>query len=127
MGLAILQSRSALRSTEHLSFENTANDMEDLMRRTPLKALSASRHLELLHNMGLELLLQNKSPEVAFHFLLSVVKVYPCNPRLWLRLAECCILVHRLVIFLFDFFTVLLIVSIITIHLYKLFINILFS
>ncbi|KAM3173231.1 hypothetical protein ACTXT7_012906 [Hymenolepis weldensis] len=95
MGLAILQSRSALRSTEHQSFENIASDMEDLIHRTPLKALSASRHLELLHNMGLELLLQNKSPEVAFHFLLSVVKVYPRNPRLWLRLAECCILVHR--------------------------------
>ncbi|VDO06340.1 unnamed protein product [Rodentolepis nana] len=94
-GLAILQSRSALRSTEHLSSENTANGMEDLMRRIPLKALSASRHVELLHNMGLELLLQNKSPEAAFHFLLSVVKVYPRNPRLWLRLAECCILVHR--------------------------------
>nr|CDS25975.1 CCR4 NOT transcription complex subunit 10 [Hymenolepis microstoma] len=94
-GLAILQSRSALRSTEQLSSENTANEMEDLLRRTPLKTLSASRHIELLHNMGLELLLQKKSPEAAFHFLLPVVEVYPRNPRLWLRLAECCILVHR--------------------------------
>ena len=34
-------------------------------------------------------------PSRAFEFLLDVVQAYPNNPRLWLRLAECCIFVHK--------------------------------
>uniref|UniRef100_A0A1I8JAL0 CCR4-NOT transcription complex subunit 10 n=1 Tax=Macrostomum lignano TaxID=282301 RepID=A0A1I8JAL0_9PLAT len=66
-----------------------------LHHQIPLRAYSISRHYELLHNLGLELLFSGK-PVQAFDYLLEVINVYPRNPRLWLRLAECSIKYQRL-------------------------------
>ena len=49
---------------------------------------------ELCYNLGVTLLHMNK-PNRAFEFLLDVLQAYPSNPRLWLRLAECCIFSHK--------------------------------
>ncbi|KAM7537300.1 hypothetical protein Aperf_G00000065414 [Anoplocephala perfoliata] len=98
LGLGMLQARAALRCTERLSVEicaSSSTDAEDFLHHIPLNNLNASRHIELLYNAGLGMLMQKKSPKVAFEALLSVVKIFPRNPRLWLRLAECCILLHR--------------------------------
>ena len=50
--------------------------------------------LQLCYNLGVTLLYMNK-PAQAFDFLVEVVKTQSMNPRLWLRLAECCIRVHK--------------------------------
>ncbi|XP_033119734.1 CCR4-NOT transcription complex subunit 10-like isoform X2 [Anneissia japonica] len=60
----------------------------------PLKTLGMNRHFELLFNMGIQLLHAGQ-PLSAFDCLIEVVQIFPSNPRLWLRIAECCILVHK--------------------------------
>uniref|UniRef100_A0A0X3NUZ1 CCR4-NOT transcription complex subunit 10 n=2 Tax=Diphyllobothriidae TaxID=28843 RepID=A0A0X3NUZ1_SCHSO len=69
-------------------------DQRNLVRHTALRTFSSSQHYALLHNSGIQLLFAHK-PAAAFAALLSVVDIYPRNPRLWLRLAECCIKVQR--------------------------------
>ncbi|PIK61951.1 putative CCR4-NOT transcription complex subunit 10 [Apostichopus japonicus] len=53
-----------------------------------------SRHYELLYNAGIQLLHAGR-PLAAFDSLIETVQVYSTNPRLWLRLAECCIAAHQ--------------------------------
>lgn len=49
---------------------------------------------ELMYNLGISLLF-NKQPISAFECLYKVVDQYNQNCRLWLRLAECCIMCYR--------------------------------
>lgn len=60
----------------------------------PLQAIGMSRHFELLYNMGIQLLHCGK-PLAAFDCLVEAVQIFHTNPRLWLRLAECCIMATR--------------------------------
>ncbi|GAB1599352.1 CCR4-NOT transcription complex subunit 10-like [Argonauta hians] len=60
----------------------------------PLQTIGLSRHHELLYNMGVQLL-HCRMPQAAFDCLIQAVQVYQINPRLWLRLAECCIMNFR--------------------------------
>lgn len=53
-----------------------------------------SRYHEVMYNLGISLLYAGK-PQQAFECLIVAVRRYHRNSRLWLRLAECCILVHR--------------------------------
>jgi CCR4-NOT transcription complex subunit 10 len=55
----------------------------------PLHSIGMSRHYELLYNMGIQMLHCGK-PVAAFECLVEAVQVFRTNPRLWLRLAECC-------------------------------------
>ncbi|KAK3085445.1 hypothetical protein FSP39_003407 [Pinctada imbricata] len=61
---------------------------------TPLQSIGMSRHFELLYNMGIQLLHCGKAL-AAFDCLIEAVQVFKTNPRLWLRLAECCIMANR--------------------------------
>lgn len=45
---------------------------------------------ELLYNCGIQLLFAGH-PSIAFDHLISALPAFPNNPRLWLRIAECCI------------------------------------
>lgn len=65
-------------------------------RRTsrPLHTMGFSRHYELLYNAGIQLLHAGR-PLAAFDCLIETVQVYSMNPRLWLRLAECCIAANK--------------------------------
>lgn len=56
--------------------------------------LLMNRRNELLFNLGISLLL-SKQPVAAFECLFKVSKVYGQNSRLWLRLAECCLMCYR--------------------------------
>lgn len=47
-----------------------------------------------MFNLGINLLHARK-PEEAFDCLIEAVQTYHMNPRLWLRLAECCIMTHK--------------------------------
>ena len=53
-----------------------------------------SRHYELMYNLGVQLL-HCGQPQVAFDCLIVAVQHFQVNPYLWLRLAECCIMVQR--------------------------------
>lgn len=60
----------------------------------PLSTLGISRHFELFYNIGIQLL-HCRKPHEAFDCLIETVQMFKINPRLWLRLAECCIMVHK--------------------------------
>nr|CAB3232170.1 CCR4-NOT transcription complex subunit 10 [Phallusia mammillata] len=55
-----------------------------------LSVLQTNKRYELLYNCGLQLLHAGKSVP-AFECLVAVVPAFHSNPRLWLRLAECCV------------------------------------
>ncbi|KAE8748117.1 hypothetical protein FOCC_FOCC005120 [Frankliniella occidentalis] len=60
----------------------------------PLFTLGFNHNLEIKYNLGVALL-HTGLPAQAFDYLVDVVRVFHMNPRLWLRLAECCIMVHK--------------------------------
>ena len=59
-----------------------------------LIAHQINRKYEILYNLGIQLLFKHQ-PLAAFECLIEVIHVYSNNIRLWLRLAECCIMVYR--------------------------------
>lgn len=60
----------------------------------PLHCLGATKRAEILYNLGIALLYLQR-PKDAFDCLLVPLNLYHKNPRLWLRLAEACIMVHK--------------------------------
>ncbi|GFQ89728.1 CCR4-NOT transcription complex subunit 10-A [Trichonephila clavata] len=60
----------------------------------PLHLLNISIPHQLMYNIGVQYL-QAKSFFKAFTFFVEVVKSYHSNPRLWLRIAECCIHINK--------------------------------
>lgn len=54
------------------------------------RSVSPTHRYELLYNCGL-LLLHAGHSSPAFECLIAIVPVFHSNPRLWLRVAECCI------------------------------------
>ncbi|XP_030061906.1 CCR4-NOT transcription complex subunit 10 isoform X3 [Microcaecilia unicolor] len=60
----------------------------------PMCTLLTNKRYELLHNCGIQLLHVGR-PLAAFECLIEAVQVYHSNPRLWLRLAECCIAANK--------------------------------
>ncbi len=53
-----------------------------------------NRKYEILYNLGVQLLFKHQ-PLPAFECLIDVIHIYSNNIRLWLRLAECCIMIYR--------------------------------
>lgn len=60
----------------------------------PLYTLGGSKYHELMYNLGVALL-HAKRPIQAFDCLIIAVRRYHRNARLWMRLAECCIMVNK--------------------------------
>lgn len=60
----------------------------------PLHCLGATKRQDILYNLGIALLYLQR-PKDAFECLLVPLNIYHKNPKLWLRLAEACIMVHR--------------------------------
>ncbi|XP_021933283.1 CCR4-NOT transcription complex subunit 10 isoform X3 [Zootermopsis nevadensis] len=60
----------------------------------PLYTLGSNKSYELMYNLGVTLL-HARCPIKAFDCLTEAVQVYHMNPRLWLRLAECCVMAHK--------------------------------
>ena len=61
-----------------------------------LYTLGSNKSYELMYNLGVSLLHAGR-PIQAFDCLIEAVQVYHMNPRLWLRLAECCVMAHKAV------------------------------
>lgn len=60
----------------------------------PLHCVGATKRQDILYNLGIALLYLQR-PRDAFDCLLVPLNVYHKNPKLWLRLAEACIMVHK--------------------------------
>lgn len=60
----------------------------------PLYKFGTTKYHEIVYNLGLALLRANK-PVQAFECLIIAVRRFHRNSRLWLRLAECCIINHK--------------------------------
>lgn len=82
----------AARFFQHsLTFDQTA--MDSVGDSPPLQCLGATKRPEILYNLGIAML-HLQRPKEAFECLLIPLNYYHNNPRLWLRLADACIMVH---------------------------------
>ncbi|XP_053664623.1 CCR4-NOT transcription complex subunit 10 [Anopheles marshallii] len=79
-----------------LLFDKSATEdtSTEKVEGSPLYCVGATKRPEILYNHGLALL-HLQRPKEAFECMLIVLNSNHNNPRLWLRLAECCIMVHR--------------------------------
>lgn len=83
----------AVRFFQHaLTFDQKA--MENAGNEAPIHAVGASKRTEILYNLGIAML-HLQRPKEAFECLLVPLTYYHNNPKLWLRLAEACIMVHK--------------------------------
>ncbi|XP_063221594.1 CCR4-NOT transcription complex subunit 10 isoform X2 [Bacillus rossius redtenbacheri] len=87
LGKALQENDAAVRSLPR-------PDPSEPISGRPLHTLGANRSHEVLYNLGVCLLHAGR-PAQAFDCLTEAVQVFHVNPRLWLRLAECCIMVHK--------------------------------
>ncbi|XP_028392789.1 CCR4-NOT transcription complex subunit 10-like [Dendronephthya gigantea] len=70
-------------------------DKSNPLNGRPLCTLSLNCRYHLLYNLGVQMLHDGR-PLLAFDCLIESVQVYQSNPRLWLRLAECCIMAYHM-------------------------------
>lgn len=92
--LGLFYFRKALQENTHVTQELQKADAGKSLSGHPLPTLGLSCHYELLYNIGIQQL-HCQRPVAAFDCLVEVVQVYRNNPRLWLRIAECCIMAHK--------------------------------
>ncbi|XP_071507714.1 CCR4-NOT transcription complex subunit 10-like [Diadema antillarum] len=78
------------------ALQENAKAVKELPKRAnrAIQTLGINHHHELLYNTGIVLLHAGR-PLPAFDCLVEAVQVFPTNPRLWLRLAECCISANK--------------------------------
>ncbi|XP_034029637.1 CCR4-NOT transcription complex subunit 10 isoform X2 [Thalassophryne amazonica] len=94
--LGIFYFKKALQENDHTCAQLGDGGTLQLKRFAgiPMCALLANKRHELLYNCGIQLLHIGR-PLAAFECLMEAVQVYHSNPRLWLRLAECCISANK--------------------------------
>ncbi|XP_073243315.1 CCR4-NOT transcription complex subunit 10-like isoform X3 [Porites lutea] len=93
--LAAFYFRKALQENNKALSSLPLIDMNVPLSSRPLVSLGVSHRHEILYNLGIQLLFSGR-PVVAFDCLVEAVQIYHTNPRLWLRLAECCIVAFQL-------------------------------
>ncbi|XP_046872286.1 CCR4-NOT transcription complex subunit 10 isoform X2 [Hypomesus transpacificus] len=94
--LGIFYFKKALQENDHTCAQlgDGSNGQSKKFAGIPMCALLANKRYELLYNCGIQLLHIGR-PLAAFECLVEAVQVYHSNPRLWLRLAECCIAANK--------------------------------
>ncbi|XP_073340891.1 CCR4-NOT transcription complex subunit 10 isoform X1 [Pagrus major] len=94
--LGIFYFKKALQENDHTCAQlgDGSNGQSKTFTGIPMCALLANKRYELLYNCGIQLLHIGR-PLAAFECLMEAVQVYHSNPRLWLRLAECCISANK--------------------------------
>lgn len=94
--LGIFYFKKALQENDHTCAQlgDGGNGQSKKFAGIPMCALLANKRYELLYNCGIQLLHIGR-PLAAFECLMEAVQVYHSNPRLWLRLAECCIAANK--------------------------------
>lgn len=88
--------RRAITEFENLmcATSNQEHDPINVLNSRPLHLLSISTRHQLVYNLGLQSVQLQKFDD-AFICFMEVIRSYYANPRLWLRIAECCIHIHR--------------------------------
>ncbi|KAM4735625.1 CCR4-NOT transcription complex subunit 10 isoform 1-T1 [Anableps anableps] len=94
--LGIFYFKKALQENDHTCAQlgDGGNNQCKRLSGIPMCALLSNKRYELLYNCGVQLL-HAARPLAAFECLMEAVQVYHSNPRLWLRLAECCISANK--------------------------------
>lgn len=92
---ALNENRKFISSVKKESESNSKDDKDSQqsgeLHKNLLGLSAMNRHYELLYNMGVTFL-YSKQPVAAFECLSKVAPVFNQNARLWLRMAECCIM-----------------------------------
>ncbi|XP_013882423.1 CCR4-NOT transcription complex subunit 10 [Austrofundulus limnaeus] len=94
--LGIFYFKKALQENDHTCAQlgDGSTEQSKKFAGIPMCALLSNKRYELLYNCGIQLLHIGR-PLAAFECLMEAVQVYHSNPRLWLRLAECCISANK--------------------------------
>ncbi|XP_011494326.1 PREDICTED: CCR4-NOT transcription complex subunit 10-B [Ceratosolen solmsi marchali] len=97
--LACFYLKSALEENkkvvDSIRTESTNNLIADLSRSPPpLHALEKNKHYELMYSLGVSFLYTGQATK-AFDYFIEAAQQLHNNPRLWLRMAECCIICHK--------------------------------
>ncbi|KAM8869013.1 CCR4-NOT transcription complex subunit 10 isoform 2-T2 [Spinachia spinachia] len=94
--LGIFYFKKALQENDHTCAQlgDGSSGQSKKFTGIPMCALLANKRYELLYNCGIQLLHIGR-PLAAFECLMEAVQVYHSNPRLWLRLSECCISANK--------------------------------
>lgn len=79
---------------EDMAFAKTGKKDAKSLDDKPLHILGGTKYHELMYNLGISLL-HARRPAQAFDCLIIAVRRYHRNSRLWMRLAECCIMVTK--------------------------------
>jgi CCR4-NOT transcription complex subunit 10 len=92
--LAAFYFKQALEENNHAVMRMGTVDKLLPLTGRPLRCLSLNQRYKLLHNLGTQLMHAGK-PQEAFDCVLEALQVFHTNPRLWLKLAECCVKVRQ--------------------------------
>ncbi|XP_021790628.1 CCR4-NOT transcription complex subunit 10 isoform X4 [Papio anubis] len=94
--LGIFYFKKALQENDNVCAQLSAGSADPGKKFSgrPMCTLLTNKRYELLYNCGIQLLHIGR-PLAAFECLIEAVQVYHANPRLWLRLAECCIAANK--------------------------------
>uniref|UniRef100_A0A3Q2HMX3 CCR4-NOT transcription complex subunit 10 n=1 Tax=Equus caballus TaxID=9796 RepID=A0A3Q2HMX3_HORSE len=94
--LGIFYFKKALQENDNVCAQLSAGNTDPGKKFSgrPMCTLLTNKRYELLYNCGIQLLHIGR-PLAAFECLIEAVQVYHANPRLWLRLAECCIAANK--------------------------------
>eukprot|EP00026_Physarum_polycephalum_P002861 Phypoly_transcript_02870.p1 GENE.Phypoly_transcript_02870~~Phypoly_transcript_02870.p1 ORF type:complete len:843 (+),score=269.67 Phypoly_transcript_02870:83-2611(+) len=74
---------------------NNSYNNDETTKRGSVDQFARDRKIEMLYNLGLQMLLTGK-PELAFQAFQEVALMYYKSPQVWLRLAESCVASHVL-------------------------------
>ncbi|KOX77546.1 CCR4-NOT transcription complex subunit 10 [Melipona quadrifasciata] len=91
--LACFYLRKALHENKCALESIQVKDNDPLSSR-PLYTLGGNKHYELMYSLGVSLLHAGQA-SVAFDCFMEVAQKLHNNPKLWLRIAECCIYCHK--------------------------------
>lgn len=89
---------------------NGAANGDSDSKKASVDQFARDRKIEMLYNLGLQLLLTGK-PELAFQSFQEVAMMYYNSPRVWLRLAESCVASHVLKVSILSLFLVIIVIA----------------
>ncbi|XP_077125087.1 CCR4-NOT transcription complex subunit 10 isoform X1 [Ranitomeya variabilis] len=92
--LGLFYFKKAIQENDNACAQLSTPDQGRKFSGRPMCTLLTNKRYELLYNCGIQLLHIGR-PLAAFECLIEAVQVYHSNPRLWLRLAECCIAANK--------------------------------
>ncbi|XP_076288997.1 CCR4-NOT transcription complex subunit 10 [Lasioglossum baleicum] len=91
--LACFYLRKALRENKS-AVESVQSKDSDPLSSQPLYTLGGNKHYQLMYSLGVSLLHANQALPAFDCFMEAAQKLHN-NPKLWLRVAECCIYCHK--------------------------------